>query len=157
MRNCDKNKSPNNETVVLGYFIQYDSILCPDIEYIIQIPSDNCTIRIWNERLVQLNGSESKWLYELIYMKHIPTDLHQSGKRLLEDYVVKKIDKYEMWFPDVIDKYYDTNHANGYEWAFDKERALKDPTNLVYKNSNSLLKSRNWGFAWFSAAYHALL
>lgn len=141
--------------VLVGSFTACGCRLQPNVEYIVRMPSDECTVRLWNEHLLQMHGCENNWHFELIYAGQLLPDALQRSRAWIEDFVGTTLEQFTFSSPEMIDLYFDTSHANGYEWAFDKAHSMKDPTNLVHKHRKSVLNPCYWGFAWFSAAYHA--
>lgn len=141
--------------VVTGSFVAHGCKLQVNVEYIIRMPSNECTVRLWNQSLLRVNGNEDIWQFELIYADLLKPDTPQNSRAWFENFTGAVIEQFTVSSLETVDMHFDTSHANGYEWAFDKVHSMKDPTNLVRKHRKSILNPNYWGFAWFSAAYHA--
>lgn len=141
--------------VVMGSFVTHGCKLRIDVEYIVRIPSNKCTIRLWNQSLLQMNGKEDSWKFELIYAEHVKPDTPENSRFWFENFTGVAVEQFIVSSTKTVDMYFDTSHANGYEWAFDKMRSMEDPANLIRKHKENILNPNYWGFAWFSAAYHA--
>ncbi|WP_449077991.1 hypothetical protein [Ruminococcus sp.] len=147
--------SDTTGAVVVGSFTTHECKLQTNVEYIVRMPFDECTVRLWNQCLLQMNGCKDNWHFELIYQGRLLPDALQRSRAWFEEFTGTTPEQFTFSPPETIDMYFDTSNANGYEWAFDKAHSMKDPTNLVRKHRKSILNPSYWGFAWFSAAYHA--
>ena len=141
-------------TVLLGSFVAVNCCLRPETEYLIGL-SKNDTLRVWNDWTLQMDGSKERWHFEFITAHPLPEAPKQWIAEKIQALTEGELCSFHVSDWQAVDLQYDTDHADGYRWAFDQKHSMQDPINLVRMHKSNVLQSCAWGFAWFSAAYHA--
>lgn len=145
-----------NQTILRGAIADKKTVFEKDIFYLIKI-DDKHSIRIWHENAFDYSNIKGTWQYEFVSSKADCEILLNQLQEWLQEFIDPTIylEKEKVCNSNYFEKEFDVIGGSGYCWAFNQKQSMKDPTNLFTKHKSAYINCSYWGFAWFSAAYHA--